>query len=858
MRNLLSNKLSKIAPLVVGTVVLMQFGCGQKETASAFDNPQSPTGFSASFGALDRLLKIPEYAEAKEYIDRKEWSKAEKLLRTLGDSHPEEASFANDLGFVLLQRDSLKAARDAFKRAITIDPQYDRAFYNLGICLSRLGDDGGAETAYKEALKINPFDYEAAFNLGLLAFRREDWTAARETFQHIVDNTRSSEFAEAHYQLGLIASREENFSEAVAAYEECILLKPDHVPSYINLGAAYLKIRLPAIAVEKMERALPLEPENLRLNWNLALAYGDLGKDQKAETILRGILARYPDHGPTYINLATIQMRENRLAEAKEHLLVAAQLLPKDSTVYWNLGQIATRTDQNEEAIQAYSRVVELQPDRAEAYLNLAVSLMRSDALGRAQYALRQAKALAPGDTRVIWNLGLLAVREKNDPEAIANFKAVLEKEPLNHEAALNLSAAFMRQEMWGEAIVVAQNALDEGASDYRHYWNLSLCYDAMGEFDKEETCLRQVLRLNQDHPEANFNLGLILYANQALEEAKDAFHRAAHSPQSAGSPKAFYMLGKCFSDMQNFNAAINAYESALRLQPTYPEASFNLALNLQKAGETQGAITVYEKLYKSHNATAEALNNLALYYLEEGRSEEALTILQKATQVDPAYATGWYNLGLIELRDDKLEAAQNAFLEAVQIDQDYFAAWKNLGIARARTEEYNGALEAMNKAFLLNPSDGDAAVYTVKYLKLLNRPEESITEIYKLAYDNGVRNPLLLRHLAKAASGENDAAAVLYYEEYLKLRPTAPYYYNLGLALRRLERFEDARSAYKQAVLLKPDFAKAWLNLGYIHAFLEEESLSREAFNKALSIDPDYENAKSALQDLNNNQIRP
>ena len=91
-----------------------------------------------------------------------------------------------------------------------------------------------------------------------------------------------------------------------------------------------------------------------------------------------------------------------------------------------------------------------------------------------------------------------------------------------------------------------------------------------------------------------------------------------------------------------------------------------------------------------------------------------------------------------------------------------------------------------------------------------------------------------------------------------MNLRPSAPYWYNLGLALRNAERFGEARDAYKQAVAMDPDYAKAWLNLGYIHAFLEDRASAKAAFNRALEIDPDYENARLALLELKNGNIKP
>jgi tetratricopeptide (TPR) repeat protein len=848
--------------VATASLLLLVLGIGpscskrQAETTPLPDGIES--AFAAATGDIGDARSIPEYANAKKAMRLGKWKQAQRQLETLLERYPDQAIFANDLGFVELQLEQLPQALRAFDEAISIDGDYERAHFNRGICLSAMQQNRAARAAYQKALQINPFYYEAAFNLGLLAFKEEDWDTARSAFASIVDNTRSKAFASAHYHLGLIAARLGQLADAVQYYEDCLLLDPSHLASYINLGATLLKLNLPDVAEKWLLIAKGLYPSETSLNWNLALAYAQTGHEQKAEAILREIINQDADYTPAYINLATHLMSRNEWVEAKGLLQIAARQQPDNPAIYWNLGRIADNTEKPDEAVEAYRTVVDLEPRRTEAYLNLSAALMRKGYLEEARHPLEQGRTLDPQDPRVWWNMGLMEVRLGNDASSIEYFLTVLRLEPGNTNASLNLCAALMRLEKWQEAVDVALPIVQKGVGDQRHAWNLALCYNALERTDLEIEALLDVLDTDPNHIEAAFNLGLIYFKRDQLNTAKEAFYRAAFPKSGTGSAKAHYMLGKIFSAEGNVNAAINAYETALSLQPDYPEATFNLALNLQKAGEDAAAIRLYQELESLDRATPEALNNLALHYIRIEVYEKAISLLQKATSLAPGYETAWYNLGLAFMRQGNDASAQAAFLGAVEADPEYFAAWKNLGIAHSRQNDVLGALTAMQKAFELNPSDGDCATYIVKYLKQLDRSESEVTSIYQTAFDNGVRHPLLLRHLAKVASGEDDAAAVLYYREYLKIRPTAPYFYNLGLALRRLGRFAEARDAYDQAVTLDPEFEKAWLNLGYVRAFLQDRAGAQAAFEKALSINPDYDNARTALEDLRNNKIHP
>jgi len=93
-------------------------------------------------------------------------------------------------------------AREAYERALELDPGVADAHVNLGRQLHMAGELGRAEPHYREAARLDPDDPTPHFNLGVLleeVGRREE--AVHAYRQAIL---RDPDFADAHCNLGLL------------------------------------------------------------------------------------------------------------------------------------------------------------------------------------------------------------------------------------------------------------------------------------------------------------------------------------------------------------------------------------------------------------------------------------------------------------------------------------------------------------------------------------------------------------------------------------------------------------------------------------------------------------------------------
>ncbi|MFM2403451.1 MAG: hypothetical protein RL223_1331 [Pseudomonadota bacterium] len=109
---------------------------------------------------------------------------------------------------------------------------------------------------------------------------------------------------------------------------------------------------------------------------------------------------------------------------------------------------------------------------------------------------------------------------------------------------------------------------------------NLGLLYRGLQRPAQAEACLRQALRRAPEHAGAWHNLGLALADLQRFDEALQAHDTAARL--QAGDPQPVFARGVLWQKRLDFDRAVDAYRQALARDPGHPGAHNNLVFCLQ------------------------------------------------------------------------------------------------------------------------------------------------------------------------------------------------------------------------------------------------------------------------------------
>ena len=116
-------------------------------------------------------------------------------------------------------------------------------------------------------------------------------------------------------------------------------------------------------------------------------------------------------------------------------------------------------------------------------------------------------------------------------------------------------------------------------------------------------------------------------------------------------SPAFHFQQGMKHYRQGRVREAIAAYRECVRLDPTFPNARYNLGVALGDADEFEEAIACLRAVAEAEPERAEAWNMLGCLASRERRPREAVAHYERAIDLQPDYAQAHFNLGMTLLQ---------------------------------------------------------------------------------------------------------------------------------------------------------------------------------------------------------------
>jgi tetratricopeptide (TPR) repeat protein len=129
----------------------------------------------------------------------------------------------------------------------------------------------------------------------------------------------------------------------------------------------------PLKAIEFLNNAIKLQPNDAGSFYNRGVAYDDLGQYKRAIKDYNQAIILKPDYAEAFYNRGTINNTIGQYQRAIEDFDETIRLNPQDAEAYLGRGFACDKLGQYRRAIENYDKSIGLIPDYARAYNNRGV-----------------------------------------------------------------------------------------------------------------------------------------------------------------------------------------------------------------------------------------------------------------------------------------------------------------------------------------------------------------------------------------------------------------------------------------------------------------------------------------------------
>lgn len=368
------------------------------------------------------------------------------------------------------------------------------------------------------------------------AVDRQDYDTAAQDYQDYLE--KKPDDAEVHFNLGYVYTAMQRPDDAETEYEKAIELAPDDpkmAPAYQNLGLTLLP-KDPAAAVDPLQQAAELAPQDARTKWLLGMALENSGKLAPAIEQYQAAERLNAKDFDTRLALGHALIAAGRPADAEAELREALALRPDDphvAQIHLELGQCLIMQKKNEPAAAELAAYLQLHPGDAARRLDRASLLIDlskyDDALAELDRAangkpetlpalrlrarifyeqkrwddlipvLQKAAALAPKDASIPAQLGEVYLTKKDYSDAARTLIVAYNLEPGTLDVLVNLVEAEYQAGDYAGTLQALDLLAKQKDLPAPSWFIRASCYDKLGQPVQALDAYQRFLQLNTD-----------------------------------------------------------------------------------------------------------------------------------------------------------------------------------------------------------------------------------------------------------------------------------------------------------------------------------------------------------------------
>ncbi len=455
-----------------------------------------------------------------------------------------------------------------------------------------------AITEYQLALETCMNSAEIYYKIGMAFYYKRELDKALNYLKLALEH--NPKLAEAYFMMAEIYTRKGDYIEAIEEAQNAVKMSPftssrayfliynlyvilkkeNFIKCHLNLLKSFLTLPFDKYAQKEVITRLSyikFLPVLVKTSFMVFFS----GFNEKVLNIYRETIDKAPGFVELYINLGRVYYELKRYDDAICEYKMAIWLDSLNIRAYYYLCRVYEEMRDYDNAIEICKKLIELQPNVADfhckiaQYFYLRSELQQTNEIQDAISHYQTAITLNPNPrwTSVVsQTLGFIFQEHIKDLDAsVSSYQTAYILNPEDIDICLNLGNVFFEKGSYDNALTVYKKALENSPYNARLHCNLGYLYWGKGNLEEAIKEYEKAIKYDNTYDIAYNNLGVIY-----------------------------------LDDLGRVKKAIELFESAIRSNPNYALANYNLARSVAITGNKIEAAKLYQTALDINSYTQE------------------------------------------------------------------------------------------------------------------------------------------------------------------------------------------------------------------------------------------------------------
>lgn len=232
---------------------------------------------------------------------------------------------------------------------------------------------------------------------------------------------------------------------------------------------------------------------------------------------------------------------------------------------------------------------------------------------------------------------------------------------------------------------------------------------------------------------------------------------------QTKDDAKDLVKQGVALNDSGKYDQAVAKYNLAIKADPNYGNAYYEMGYTLFISGKEKEAIPFLEKLIGIEPTAAGAYDMLGSIYDDIKQPDKAMEYYKQGIKVNPNYQRLHFNLAIAYYRQGKYPESEQCAIEAIKLDPKHASSQRVYAMATNKQGKLGCSLLGWCSFLLMEPQSKRSPEAFAYVKAIINHGLKQTDKGSNITYDpnTGIGNLMMPMAIINATSGKKNLKAI-------------------------------------------------------------------------------------------------